>query len=272
MDLVSRRPTGRSALSAFPGAANDRAQGPAEATACPSSGLAVWGETVRAATLARQNVFRRTDAVVFRAEVARAGRVCRDARVSVEVLRGPLLAMTYEGRARRGAPHYRSAPWQLALDQPAGRLVYTITATDPASGASARWSPLPTARAALTILPCPYSVRVEAAPTAHAVRVTATVTRPIARDGGRVEDVPMAVGGVTAAIGAETGLSSGASVGVLRRARLQHDAASGAWTGLIATAGLRPGVYVVQVCAHDLVPTPNAGVGHSYPFRLARGA
>jgi hypothetical protein len=139
-------------------------------------GLTVWGDTVRADRLAKTNVIRRTESVVFRAEVARDGVVVPDLEVTVQIGRTAPLPMVF-GTARRGEPHYRTDPWPVPLNLRAGPLPYTLTALDRATGTSASWSPLPGPRSGLTILPYAYTVVVGAVRLDHAVRVAATVTR-----------------------------------------------------------------------------------------------
>ena len=141
-------------------------------------GLTVWGDTVRADRLAKTNVIRRTESVVFRAEVARDGVVVPDLEVTVQIGRTAPLPMVF-GTARRGEPHYRTDPWPVPLNLRVGPLPYTLTALDRATGTSASWSPLPGPRSGLTILPYAYTVVVGAVRLDHAVRVAATVTRTV---------------------------------------------------------------------------------------------
>ncbi len=232
-------------------------------------GLTVRGDTARLPSGGRVTVVRRGEAVVFRAEVERDGRPAHDVDVRVRVAHGPTLPMA---RAARGAGHFVSTPWTVPMSCPTGPVAYSVTAEDRGGGAVATWSPFPAPRTALTVVPYPYAVQVQVTPLAHAVQVAATVTRSVALAGSRVAAEPMSAGGAVASIGFDHNVGAGGVLRAMRSTRLTYEPASGMWTGLIATAGLVPGLYVVQVRAQDLVATPNAGTGLSDPFNLARGA
>jgi hypothetical protein len=53
-----------------------------------------------------------------------------------------------------------------------------------------------------------------------------------------------------------------------RQVTLHYDKSARQWVGILSASGLKPGLYVVQVNAHDAIATPNTGSATSPAFNL----
>jgi len=237
-----------------------------------SGGLTVYADTVTNQGCLQTNVFHRgVDVVVWRINVLENGQQDKNATVTVQVKGGPTYSASYNKQ-----DGFYTAAWHEGLTTPTGTIQWSVSATD--GSMSGSYQPqFMVAPSELMIVPASYqtTVTVGAGATSRTTFGRSTKEIPVkAQVGlatsaqGKTSFAPMAQGKVTAEIGLEGNVNAKGEQIVARTATLRYNASAKAWMGNIATHGLKPGLYVVQVNAQDRAAPPNTGSGTSLAFDL----
>ncbi len=238
--------------------------------ATTSSGLVVDVDTVSTHGCVQTNVFERGgDSIVWRIAVLDHSKEDKTAMVAVHVVGGPTIKAAWT--ARDG---FYTAALPLAFNAKTGVVHYSVTATVGKTTLTYQ-PPFLVPPSELMVVPYPYSVTVAAGngkiisfAAKATIPIKAAVTYSAENSSGKMVVYPMTAGTVQAAIGLESTANSQGLVKSVKSVALHYQAASKAWVGTVSTAGLKAGVYEIDVNAKDKVSPPNTGTGTSMAFNL----
>ncbi len=239
--------------------------------ASTNNGLMVYADTVTNVGCLQTNVFHRgVDVVVWRINVIKNGQQDKSAKVTVYVKGGktyPAIYNTEDG--------FFTAAWHEGLNTPTGTIQWSVTATDGSLNGS--YEPqFMVAPSELMIVPATYAVNVTVGSGAKSATVVGKSLKslPITANvglaqvsHGKTTMLPMTAGKVTASLGLEGNINAKGQQIVARTVTLRYNAAKKVWLGNMSMAGLKAGLYVVQVNAQDNVKPANTGTGTSLAFQ-----
>jgi len=237
--------------------------------ATTAGGLTLDVDTVSTHGCVQTNVFERGgDSIVWRIAALTNGKENKSAKVVVHVVGGPTI-----NAAWTASDGFFTAAMPLAFNAKTGVVHYSVTAT--AGKTTVTYQPpffVPPSE--LMVVPYPYSVTVNAGngkTTSFAAKARIPVKADVTWAGetnGKLATHPTTAGKVEAAIGLESSANSQGIIKSLKSVALRYQPASKTWSGNLATGGLKPGVYEIEVNAKDQATPPNTGTGTSLAFNL----
>ncbi len=242
------------------------------AFAASTGGLTVYADTVTDQGCVQTNVFHRgIDGIVWRINVLQNGQQDKTATVTVQVKGGQTFKAPFNSK-----DGFYTAFWPVPINQAPGTIQYSVTATD--GSATGSYQPqFMVAPSELMIVPATYTVNTKVGSGAKpvtlfgkavkAIPVTAGVDL-VTSSQGKISLKPMTSGTVKAAIGLEGNVNAKGQQIVNKTVALRYNASSKTWVGSIPTAGLKAGLYIVDVNAADHVAPANTGTGTSLAFTV----